>query len=168
MASSDLLKLGNARKVKDNLSSLLNQEAIDAIEAAIEKNSEALYALALHHYRFAAKINSQNWRQKISRLYYSSYAASKAIRLYVSGEYSTEVKDHKKIGKFPVGFPKGNLYANKLSILREDRNTCDYDHNSRVADLVMPPVESVQLVKEFLLDTKIYLKAKGLEVRGMP
>lgn len=168
MASSKLLNLGNVRKVQENLRSIVNQEAIDAIEAEIEENCNKLYALGLEHYRFAKKLPSRHWRQKVSRLYYSSYAASRAVRLYVSGEHSTDVKDHQKIGSLPDDFPERARFSNKLSILRSDRNTCDYDHDSHATSLVTPTSEAIQLAKDFLDETRKYLKARGLAVRGKP
>lgn len=99
-------------------------------------------------------------------MYYAAFAASRATRLYVGGTYSTDVADHKKISDFPDDFPDKARYSNKLSILREDRNTCDYDHASRAADLIIPTAEAVSLVKEFLEDTKKYLASKGLMIKG--
>lgn len=168
MASSDLLKLGNVRRVQENLKSILNQNGIDAIETEIERNCDKLYALGLQHYRFAINLRSWHWRQKISRLYYSSYAASRAVRLYVFGHHSTDGKDHQKIGDLPDDFPGKARFSNKLAILRDDRNTCDYDHVSRASDLVTPPSEAVQLVKDFLNETRKYLQRRGCRVRGRP
>ncbi len=168
MKSSNLLNLGNARKVKENLTSILNQDALDAIEAEIERHSVELWSLGLQHYRFAVKLPRQLWRQKVSRLYYAAYSVSRARRLYVAGEYSTESKDHQKIGHLPDDFPNRGRFANQLSVLHDDRNTCDYDHASRAADLLIPTSEAVQLVRDFLAETKSYLKAKGLDIRGGP
>lgn len=168
MKSSNILSLGNARKLKEHLSHILDQDAIDAIETEIERNSIKLYKLGLQHYRFAASLQSPHWRQKVSRLYYSSYATSRAVRLYVFGDHSTDVKDHKNVGHLPDDFPDRARFANKLAVLRADRNTCDYDHDSRVADLLTTPSEALVLVKNFLEEAAKYLKARGLSVRGRP
>lgn len=168
MKSSNLLNLGNLRKVKENLTSILNPDALDAIEAEIKRHSVELCGLGFQHYRFAVKLPRQHWRQKVSRLYYAAYAVSRALRLYVLGEYSRDRKDHQRIGQLPADFPDRSRLANKLSVLRDDRNTCDYDHASRAADLLIPTSEAVQLVRDFLAETKSYLKAKGLDIRGGP
>ena len=168
MKSSNLLNLGNPRKVKENRSPILKQDALDAIEAEIERHSVELCGLGFQHYRFAVKLPRQHWRQRVSRLYYAAYAVSRALRLYVWGEYSAEAKDHQRIGHLPDDFPGKARLANQLPVLREDRNTCDYDHASRAVDLLIPTSDAVQLVREFLAETKSYLKAKGLEIRGGP
>ena len=130
MKTPHLLNLGNPRKVKDNLSGLLDATALGLIESEIEGNTRALMVLARTHYRFAARQSAPNWRQKVSRLYYAGYNAARALRLYVNGEYSTDVKDHQKFENLPNDFPSRSRYINQLAILREDRNTCDYDHLS--------------------------------------
>ena len=112
MKSSHLLNLGNPRKVKGNLSSILDKAALDRIETEIEKNVLALLDLAKRHYNFARKQSNPNWRQKISRLYYAAYNASRAVRLYVSGHYSTDVRDHQKSEKLPDDFPNRAQYVN--------------------------------------------------------
>lgn len=168
MTSSDLLRLGNPRKIKENLKYLLNQEAIDTIEAEIERNCKKLYDLSLLHYRFAVKLPNPHWRHKVSRLYYSSYAASRAVRLYVAGEHSTDVKDHQKIGNLPDDFPERARFNNKLALLRDDRNTCDYDHTSCAGDLFMSTSEAIRITKNFLEEVREYLISKGLDVQGRP
>ncbi len=82
----------------------------------------------------------------------------------MSGDYSSEVKDHKKFNKLPDDFPSKARYANQLDVLREDRNMCDYDHTCRASDLVLGTIQSTSLVKEFLDDAKSYLSLKGLKL----
>jgi hypothetical protein len=86
-------------------------------------------------FSFAARQNNRWWRQKISRLYYGAYNVSRAVRLCVSGEFSDDSTDHKRIGDLPADFPNQALYKNRLNSLRDDRNLCDYDHTARAADL---------------------------------
>ena len=162
MKSPHLLNLGNARKVKQNLSAILDAPAMDCIEAEIEANVRALLALGIRHYRFAYRQSAPNWRQKVSRLYYAAYNSGRAVRLYVAGDYSTEVKDHQNVDKMPDDFPNRARYVNQLPILREDRNACDYDHLATASDLALGTHDSSELVKDFLDDVTTYLRGKGL------
>lgn len=157
-----LLNLGNVRKVKANLAGILDNASLDLIEQEIQANVRGLLVLARHHFNFSERQNTANWRQKISRLYYAAYNASRATRLFVNGEYSTDVKDHQKYDTLPVDFPSQVRYANQLAVLREDRNICDYDHVSRASDLALGTRASQQLVSEFLKDVHTYLKRKGM------
>lgn len=164
MRSPHLLNLGNPRKVKENLSGLLDAAALEKIESEIETNAAAMLALARTHYRFAQRLSASNWRQKVSRLYYAGYNAARAVRLYVKGEYSTDVKDHQKFDNLPEDFPNRPQYTNQLSILREDRNTCDYDHVSSENDLVLGSRASIELVRDFMYDVTAYLSGRGMKV----
>ena len=160
-----LLDLGNARKVKNHLAAILDDDALVAIEREIEENVRQLLRLAGSHHRFAAAQPPVHWRQKVSRLYFAAYAGSRAVRLYVRGHFSREVKDHHNIGDLPNDFPLRSTYANKLVVLREDRNLSDYDHTSRAPDLAITSSDAARLVKDFLSDVKVYLRKKGLRVR---
>lgn len=163
MKSPHLLRTGgNVRKVKDNLVKVVAAEAIAAIEKEICANVAQLVRLGRGHYYFAVRQNNRSWRQKISRLYYAAYNASRAVRLCVNGEYSMDVADHKKIDVLPDDFPNKNRYANRLAVLREDRNLCDYDHTGKLGDLVVGLDEAVELVQQFLIDTEVYVRARGV------
>ncbi len=164
MRSPHLLNLGNPRKVKEHLSGILDSASLELIEADIVANTVALLSLAKNHYSFAIHLSRSNWRQRVSRLYYSAYNASRAVRLFVSGDYSADVKDHQRFYNLPDDFPSRSEYVNKLQVLREDRNTCDYDHLSSDKDLVLGSRDSTKLVGEFLKDVFIYLKGKGIKL----
>ena len=88
------------------------------------------------------------------------------MRLYVNGEYSTDVKGHQRFDKLPDDFPSRERYQNKFTVLREDRNTCDYDHVSKAKDLVLGSREATELVRDFLDHVTEYLSRRGLEMRG--
>ncbi len=165
MKSSHLLNLGNPWKVKENLSSILDKAALDRIETEIEENVLALLGLAKRYYHFARKQSSPNWRQEISRLYYAAYNASRAVRLYVSGDYSTDVRDHQKYERLPDDFPNRAQYVNQIAVLRTDRNICDYEHASTASDLALGSTKSTELVEAFLNDVMTYLAGKGLNTR---
>jgi hypothetical protein len=159
-----LLASGNPRKLKENLVQILDQQAILAIEAEILSNVAQLYLLGRGHYNFAVRQGNRAWRQKISRLYYGAYNASRAARLLSFGEYSAESGDHKKIEKLPSDFPSQSTYSNRLSVLREDRNLCDYDHTASIQDLILTPPDAVALVTDFLSDSSSYLRSRGVSL----
>jgi hypothetical protein len=165
MKSPHLLRTGvNVRKLKDNLVNVVDATAISAIEAEICANVVQLYALGRGHYDFAVRQNNRSWRQKISRLYYAAYNVSRAVRLCASGEYSVDSSDHKKIETLPDDFPGRNKYANRLGVLREDRNLCDYDHTAKLTDLVVGAEDAAVLVGQFLKDAQGYLTQRGVKV----
>lgn len=162
MNKPHLLKLNNPRKVKANLVGIIDEAALKCIEAEIEENVRGLLLLAKQYYRFAVRQPSAYWRQRVSRLYYAAYNTARAVRLYDSGDYSTNVKDHLKFNKLPDDFPNNAKYSNQLPILREDRNICDYDHIAVAADLVLGTKTCKLLVEDFLKDAVAFLRTKGM------
>ena len=162
MKSPHLLKAANnVHRLRENLTNVLDAGGLAAIEAEILANVTQLYRLGRGHFLFAVRQNNRAWRQKVSRLYYAAYNASRAVRLCVNGEYSTEIADHKKIEHLPDDFPRRNTYANQLSVLREDRNLCDYDHTADSRDLILSIEDSQSLVTSFLADARAYLTKRG-------
>jgi hypothetical protein len=159
-----LLAAANVRKLHSNLVDVLEQAALDAIDAEIKANIGQLYSLGRSHFLFAIRQGNRDWRQKISRLYYAAYNVSRAVRLCVNGEYSTDASDHKKIEVLPDDFPDKNTYANRLAVLREDRNLCDYDHVARRSDLVWSEDDSAEIVEKFLHDAKKYLRGRRVGI----
>ena len=159
-----LLAAGNLKKLQMNLVNVIDGNAMQAIEREIELNAIKLYLLGKTHYLFAIKQNRNAWRQRISRLYYGGYNVSRSIRLCVSGEYSSDLSDHKKIGSLPDDFPNNATYSVRLAALREDRNLCDYDHTVRCADLSNGTNEATELVESFLQDTRTYLGNRGIAI----
>jgi len=165
MKSPHLLHAGaNVRKLKENLVNVVDAAAISAIETEICTNVAQLYVLGRSHYYFAVRQNNRSWRQKISRLYYAAYNVSRAIRLCANGEYSMESSDHKRIETLPGDFPNKNRYANRLGVLRDDRNLCDYDHTAKLTDLVVDVNEATELVQQLLKDAQGYLKRRGVNL----
>ena len=161
--SPHLLRAGaNVRKIKESLVDIVDAQAISAIEAEICANVAQLYSLGQSHYYFALRQNNRAWRQKISRLYYAAYNVSRAVRLCVSGDYSIDSSDHKKVETLPEDFPNKNKYTNRLGVLREDRNLCDYDHTAKLSDLVVGIIDASELVQQFLKDSGGYLKRRGV------
>ena len=154
----------NPRSIKRNLVHVVDAPAIDAIEEEIRNNTVQPYSLGLQHYRFAKQRARRIWRQCVSRLYYAAYNMARAVRLFVDGDYSAQTTDHRKFTNLPADFPNRLTYANRLTVLREDRNLCDYDHAADRADLVIGVSESIELVEDFMQDTKVYLKNRGLSL----
>jgi hypothetical protein len=152
----------NVRQLQNNLASVVDARAIAAIEAEICRNVAQLYRLGRHHYSFAIRQHNRSWRQKVSRLYYAAYSVSRAVRLCVNGDFSEDSSDHRKIGAIPVDFPNQASYTNRLSVLREDRNLCDYDHTALLPDLLVGLDDSVTLVESFLRDARSYLQKRGV------
>ena len=165
MKSPHLLRASaNVRKLKENLVTVVDSTAISAIEAEISANVAQLYALGRSQYYFAKRQSGRSWRQKVSRLYYAAYNVSRAIRLYVNGEYSIDSSDHKRIESLPDDFPNTNKYGNRLRVLRDDRNLCDYDHTAKPDDLVLGVNEAEELVQQFLKDAQSYLSQRGVSL----
>ena len=72
--------------------------------------------------------------------------------------------DHKKIETLPDDFPNKNKYANRLGVLRDDRNLCDYDHTAKLTDLVVGAKDATELTQQFLNDAQGYLKRRGVNL----
>lgn len=166
MAKSGLLNLGNAQKVISSLRGIIDANAIQCIENERIEQVQLLFDLSIQHCKFANRQSSQFWRQRISRFYYASYLGSKCVRFFVFGDHSKDVADHKKVGELPDDFPQRALYSNKLSVLREDRNSCDYDHECKVGDLIISQGDAQVLVKAFLVDVTNYVANRGLTLRS--
>lgn len=157
-----LLASGNPRKLKAELSGILEVNAIEAIEAEICQNVRGLFRLGLRHFGFATGPASSDWRQAVSRLYYAAYAASRAVRLEVGGHFSRESSDHGRVGDLPDDFAKREQFKNQLETLREDRNLADYDHTATEKDLIFSVTEATEIVKEFLDLSRRYLADRGV------
>ena len=164
MKTPHLLLAGNPKRLRANLVHILNGAALKAIDAEIDSNIKGLVRLGQEHQAFANGLPNLHWRQIVSRSYYAAYSFSRAVRLCHDGHYSTEVADHKALGDLPKGFQDQNRYANKLPLLRDDRNLCDYDHSATLADLAIPIDEARQLVSDFLKDATVYLIAQGVHL----
>ena len=165
MKPPHLLKAApNVRRMKENLIGIVDPTGISGIEQEILRNVSQLFSLGRQHFYFARRQHNRHWRQKVSRLYYGAYNASRAIRLLVTGDFSTDSTDHKKIEDLPRDFPNKNTYTNRLAALREDRNVSDYDHTAQITELVITVSEATNLVESFLKDTHAYLSSRGARI----
>jgi hypothetical protein len=152
----------NPIAIKEGLSDILDQKSLDQIQKEIDKNVKELFQLGMNHYNFAKTINSNNWRHKISRLYYAAYNIARSVRLHTSGVYSTDSEDHKRIGELPNDFPNQIRYSTGLTDLRDDRNISDYNHTARVEDTKLGIDNACSLVEDFVKDANQYLKNKNV------
>lgn len=152
----------NPNAIKEGLSDILDQKSLDQIQIEIDKNVKELFRLGMNHYNFAKTIHSNNWRHKISRLYYAAYNISRSVRLHTVGVYSTDSEDHKRIGELPNDFPNQNRYIAGLVELRDDRNISDYDHTANIEDTKLGIDNACSLVEDFLNDADHYLKNRNV------
>lgn len=159
-----LLASGNSRKLVRNLSHILAPGEIQKIEAEIDSNVLALYALGMGHYHFAMSISASEWRQNISRLYYAAYNVKRAVTLKHDGGFSTDSSDHSKIDGIPDGFDNSSTYKSRLKSLRDDRNICDYNHLATELDLLYPVNDTRALVASFIEDAVKFLQNKGVAI----
>ena len=165
MRSPHILLLNkNVAELKRELGRVLSKESTKAFDAEVRKNVVQLFTLGERHFEFAKTISAIHWRQVVSRSYYGVYNVSRALRLAVSGQYSQDIKDHEKIGDLPDNFPDKSTYANRLRLLKDDRNLCDYDHTAVETDLGINRVDTITLVGNFVLHARDYLRARKFRV----
>ena len=155
-----LLAATNVLQMKNNLSHILEDSAIEAINLELKKNITELFSLGLIHYNTA--IQQREWRQIVSRLYYAAYNIGRAVRLFSDGSFSNKPVDHKMVGIFPDNFPHAAIYFTQFPILREDRNLADYDHSAQVGDLVISLTEARDLVSTLIEDSRRFLGERGI------
>ena len=152
----------NPRKVIRSLASIISASERAKVEDEVRRNVKQLLRLSQAHLRFARHAaGPSGWRQRVSRGYYSVYSMSRALRLEVSGKYSLESTDHKKIGDLPADFPSVERWKDFLTKFRADRNLADYDHSVSETDLELRSDKYLAGAEEFLVDAKKYLKARG-------
>ncbi len=165
MKSPHILLLNkNVVEIRNELSGVLSKKSAKAIEAEVKRNVVQLFSLGEQHHNFARTTSNAHWRQVVSRAYYGAYGVSRAVRLATKGAYSQETKDHEKIAELPDDFPDRATYANRLRVLRDDRNLCDYDHSADQADLAISVADAIALVDAFLTHARTYLRARRFHV----
>jgi hypothetical protein len=150
--------------MRANLIDILDIVGLAAIDQAILDNSAQLFGLGKLHYDFAFSVRSKHWRQAISRFYYATYHLSRSARFCHNGDFSQEVDDHKKIDQLPDDFPQKSTFANKLKIMRTDRNLSDYDHSAIETDLIISVPEAEIVARELMAITRSYLQGRGVAI----
>jgi hypothetical protein len=159
-----LLIRKNVVELRQELGGVLSKKSLKAFDDEVIRNVVQLYGLGMEHLTFAGSLPSARWRQVISRAYYAAYSISKSVRLAVYGHYSQEVKDHDKVGELPDDFPDRNTFANRLRLLRDDRNLSDYDHTALEADLSSTRTDTLVLVTDLASRAAGYLRARKFRV----
>lgn len=157
-----LLASGTTLRMIQNLNHILNAREVAKISAELDVNVAALFNLGLEHFNFAAGLDDEQWRQKISRLYYAVYNFRRAVVLKSSGAYSTDSSDHKNIEQLPNNILNREAHINNLRNLREDRNLADYSHLGRKEDLVIAPDDASVFAAQFCEDCRAYFIGVGL------
>jgi len=152
----------NARKLLENIRHLISDESAQRIEEEIARNGVKLYDLGRHHFNFACRIPRQNWRQRVSRLYYAAYNVSRAVTLVADGGFEMDSSGHKKVSSLPDSFPQRATYEVRLKELREDRNLADYNHEARASDLFHNASVTEDLVSDFFSDARDFLRSRGV------
>lgn len=157
-----LLASSNPQKLIRNLQGVLDPPMIQRIVDSVSQEVRLLYRLGVEHYTFATTLPAQEWRQKISRLYYAAYNVKRSISLCHDGAFSTDSKDHGTIDEIPDKLNNYLRYKNPLRNLRDDRNLSDYGHLAVESDLLLSVSDAQSLVTDFLADAKSFLASKGV------
>jgi len=148
--------------VIENLQGVLDPAQLQKIRDEVRKNCKGLFHLGRAHYLFACTVPADQWRQRISRLYYGAYNVRRAVGLEYDGSFSQDSSDHRKIEGIPDDFPSSATYNIQMKNLRDDRNLADYSHLAVEADLVRPANDYQQIVAEFIDHAQTYLVARGV------
>ena len=151
-------------KMIQNLNHLLERQELAKLIAELDRNVVALFELGLAHFNFASALSIDDWRQKISRLYYAVYNVRRAVALKHSGVFSTDSSDHKNVDQLPDGMSNRESHINNLRDLREDRNLADYSHLAVMSDLVIAPDGALTFATQFIADCRQFLIQNGLTV----
>ncbi len=160
----------NVRRLHSNLANVLAQAALDSIESEINHNIAQLFALGGHTFCSPSAMGIVTGGKESQDSITGHTTFPVQVRLCVTGEYSTDPSDHKKIDNLPDDFPNKNTYANRLAILREDRNLCALRPFSEARRFAPWSVDdSAEIVESFLRDARKYLErpsALGYEPDG--
>lgn len=159
-----LLATPNPLRMISNLTHLLNSAELAKLEGELNQNVIALFELGESHLMFATALSVNEWRQKISRLYYAVYNVRRAVVLKHSGGFSTDSSDHKSVDQLPDAIQNKQSHITNLKTLREDRNLADYSHLAVVADLVLSPSDAQTFSNNFVTDCRQFLLQNGLTV----
>jgi hypothetical protein len=155
----------NHQRVRKALESILHRGALTPYDEAVKATCRCYLRLAQAHLRIVRRRPVLDWRTRVSRAYYASYNASRAVRFFVYGQVANDVEDHKRVGELPNDFPDRDTWSTRLTDMRVDRNTADYDPwpDSRVG-LKSRPEVNAQRAREFWRAALLYLKARGVQL----
>jgi len=151
--------------VRRGLEGVLETPSLAAYDEAVKTTCRYHITLASDHLAAARSSKGPHWRTRVSRAYYAAYAASRAVRFYVTGGFSSEVEDHKKVAELPDDFPGLADWNDALTQMRHDRNLADYDAWPDCREkLNKPPLDTFDLASRFVQEAKRYLRARGVTV----
>lgn len=98
-------------------------------------------------------------RATLSRAYYAAYSASKSVRYFAQGFVSLKGDDHGMASQdLPGNFPNVAHWAQRISILYENRIRADYDNWSTTqSDFTLTPIQAVAEAEAFVTEARAYL-----------
>lgn len=101
-------------------------------------------------------------RATLSRAYYAAYNASKATRYLSQGSVSLKGDDHGKASTdLPMDFPNVAHWAQRVTVLYENRLRADYDNwQTTPTDFTLTPDAAVDIAQEFIDEVRHYLNTK--------
>lgn len=161
----EILDLRNHREVKRVLISFGAPDT-SLLDDAVFAQARAWFRLGKKHLRIARllmRVAPKNWRSVVSRAYYASYNASKAVRYLVNGSVRLDGEDHKHVGDLPDDFPERDSWSAFLTDLRDARNMSDYDPwPETYRQLPKRPSELLDGARAFVQSAADYLKGRGM------
>lgn len=152
----------NPLKLIKNLSGILLEAELEKIRLEVKHNAVGLFRLGEQHIQFALSLNSDDWRQITSRLYYGVYNIRRAVVLMNDGKFSTDSSDHRDVESIPDSLNNSALHKQKLKDLRDDRNLADYSHVATVGDLLIEISQSPGVAGNFMADARDFLTERGV------
>lgn len=106
-------------------------------------------------------------RASLSRAYYAAYSASKSTRYIVQGSVSLRGDDHGKASQdLPGDFPDVAAWAQRITVLYENRLRADYDNWSATqSEFTLTPTQAVAEAESFVAAARAYLNSTyGIKV----
>lgn len=162
-----ILELGNHAKVLQVLKHMAEGADLRWYEGSVVDVARHWLLLASQHLRAARHglARARDWRAVVSRSYYAAYNASRGVRYVVNGFVKLDADDHKIVGDLPADFPDRASWSTFLVDLRKDRNIADYEPWEGIkSTLAQTPSASIGRAEEFLRQTKLYLRRRGIKL----
>ena len=161
----NILGLDNHLKVSQILKGIAGRANLSWYHREVNAAARRWLILGIQHLFIARRLAAKprDWRVTVSRCYYAGYNVSKCVRYIVNGVAKFDADDHRFVGDLPRDFPDRDTWSAFLVELRQDRNFADYEPWTRTKSrLYHSPSESVRKVEQFIKQSKLYLKKRGL------